>query len=949
LVNWRLSYTFVLLLISKMKKTILSAGLSVFAIILLFSVYQIMIKKTVAHSFKTSEGEDAEDFIKWDQKRLADPATGKIPDNIRVNELAFAATLPNDLSLGYDRALTAGSWSMRGPWNVGGRTRSFAADVKNESILLAGTCAGGMWRSTDTGKSWTLTTPLAIEQSVSCLAQDTRAKHSNVWYYGSGECYGTSASAAGAFYLGNGLYRSLDDGQTWKVLPATNFNTVSFKSFWQALWNVATDPSAPDSESVVYACSIGAVYRSADTGNTWKTVLGGNASAYSYYTDVQVSKTGVVYAALSSDGPQKGIWRSTDGINFTNITPKGFPASYNRVVIGISPTDPNQVYFLANTNGAGMPDTNFLGQVEWDGLWKYKYISGSGDSAGGAWWDLTANLPHTGGVFDKYNSQTSYDMVVRFFPNDTAMVFIGGTDIFRSTTGFFDANHTAHIGGYGIGAAWPAIQVYPGHHPDQHMVFFSNNNPYVMYSSCDGGVFKTYNDTAANVKWTSLDNGYVTTMFYTAATAHDISGSNLLVGGAQDNDCLFTNSSLVTNLWTKPIFGDGAFVAIEDSAKVFYYSSQDGKIFKAQMDTIAGTVSAFTRIDPIGGKGYQFVNPYAIDPNNTNIMYNAGGKYLWRNDNLAGIPYLGKYDSITTNWVQFTDSVPLAGNTISAIGVSTIPANRVYYGTANQRLYRVDNANIGTPTPKDITSAKFPFFPTGAYVSCVAVDPANADNVIVAFSNYSTYNLFYTKDGGASWGKIAGNLYGANSPSIRWAAFQHLPTGGTIYWVATSTGLYATDLLKPDTTIKMKDSTVWVQQATNTIGNSVCNMIDIRPSDGLVVVATHTHGAYAANITNVNQVATVNNLTAPVGMQLSVYPNPSHGQVSVSFWLKEEANVDMQVFDVQGRMVKAISNNKMAVGEHIIPFNTGDLSSGIYYCTLHAGNTSETKRLIVVK
>jgi hypothetical protein len=929
-----------------MKKNLLLTVLPVFAIAIVFSVYNSTLKKTTAHVIKGDAGQDAEDFLKWDQKRLADPATGRIPDNIRVKELAFAATLPNDAEPGYKTS--SANWIMRGPWNIGGRTRSFAADVKNDGILLAGTAAGGMWRSTDTGKTWALTTPLAIEQSVSCLAQDTRTKHSNVWYYGSGECYGTSASASGAFYLGNGLYRSLDDGQTWKVLPATNNNAVSFKTFWQALWNVATDPSAPDSESVVYACSIGAVYRSADTGNTWKTVLGGSTSAYSYYTDVQVSKTGVVYATLSSDGPKKGIWRSTDGANFTNITPPNFPKTYNRVVIGISPSDPNQVYFLANTDSSGMADTNFLGQVEWDGLWKYKYISGKGDSAGGAWWNLTSNLPAKGTYFDKYNSQTSYDMIVRFLPTDTSVVFIGGTDVFRSTTGFFDANHSTHIGGYGVGAKFPTVQVYPNHHPDQHVIFFSNTNPYVMYSGCDGGIFKTTNDTAANVNWTSLDNGYVTTMFYTAVSAHDIPGSSLLIGGAQDNDCLFDNSVLPTNPWTKPLFGDGAFVAIEDTGKVFYYSSQSGKMFKTQMDTNLGTVTAFNRIDPIGGKDYQFVNPFVVDPNNNNIMYLAGGKYLWRNDNLSGIPYASQYDSITTNWVQFPDSVPVAGATISAVAVSTIPANRVYYGTSMQKIYRVDNANVGTPTPKDITPLKFA---TGAsYITCIAVDPADANKVMVVFSNYGIYNLFYTSNGGTSWSKVAGNLFGSNGPSLRWAAIQHLPTGGTVYWVAASTGLYATDMLVQDSAVFAKgDTTRWVEQSTNVIGNSVCNMVDIRPSDGLVAVATHTHGAFTANITSIGQVATVSNLKELRGSQLKVYPNPSNGQASISFMLNTEADVALQLFDVQGRLVRVISANHMSAGEHIIPFNGSDLKSGIYYCTLRSGSMQETSRLVIIK
>jgi len=922
-----------------MKKGLLYLTLT-FAVFISIFYFQKGTSKKLGKSIKKMNvGENAEDFLKWDQQRLADPSTGKIPDNIRTLELAYAATLPTDANLtSYDHALSA-TWNMRGPWNVGGRTRAFAADVNNEAILLAGTAAGGLWRSTDTGKTWALTTPLATEQSVSCLAQDTRAKHSNVWYYGSGECYGTSASAAGAFYLGNGLYRSLDDGKTWNVLKATNYNGVSFTNFWQALWNVATDPSAPDSLSVVYACSIGAVYRSSDTGNTWKTVLGGNLSSYSYYTDVQVSKTGVIYATLSSDGPQKGIWRSTDGINYTNITPPGFPSSYNRVVIGISPTDPNQVYFLANTNGSGMPDTNFLGQVEWDALWKYKYLSGSGDSAGGAWYNLTANLPSTGGLFDKYNSQTSYDMVVRFLPTDTSTVFIGGTDIFRSTTGFFDANHSAHIGGYGVGAKYPAIQVYPGHHPDQHVLFFSNNNPYVMYSGCDGGLFKTYNDTAANVAWKTLDSGYVTTMFYTVTTPHDISGSSILVGGAQDNDCLYDDGNSLTSLWTKPIFGDGAFCAIENKASVFYYSTENGKMFKAQMDTTKGTVTAFNRMDPIGGKDYQFVNPFAVDPNNSDIMYLAGGKYLWKNTSLSSIPYANMYDSITTGWVQFPDSVPIATATISAVAVSSVPANRVYYGTSIQKIYRIDSANTGTPTAKDITYNKFP----SAYISSIAVDPLDADKVLICFSNYGVFNLFYSQDGGTTWAFEGGNLHGANAPSLRWVSFMHPSGGGTIYWVAASTGLYATDTLKGA-------STVWVQQASSTIGNSVCNMVDIRPSDGLVTVATHTHGIYSAYITNVSQVATVHDLFMPASvLQMKVYPNPSSGLSSASFMLKEESNVEMKIYNIEGKLVKEIPCGHISTGQHIIPVDGAGLSSGIYFCELQAGELSETTRLVIVK
>ncbi len=326
-------------------------GLSVLLCVVVsgFAFYQLQHHND-SKDFAADEGaEDIDGFVKWEQQRLADPATGRIPDHIRNLELGFAANLPNDLYYANRKQANAlATWQMRGPWNVGGRTRAFAADVANEAVLLAGSCAGGMWRSTDSGKTWSLTTQLAQEQSVSCLTQDVRKGYTNIWYYGSGECFGTSASATGAFYLGNGMYRSVDDGQTWSVLPKTSYNGTSLSNFWQAIWSVAADPSRTDS-SVVYASTIGELNRSIDSGNTWKTVIGGNLGNYSYYTNVVVTSTGIVYATMSSDGPQRGIWRSPDGIHFTNITPPNFPVSYNRIVMNYAPADPNQLYFLCNS------------------------------------------------------------------------------------------------------------------------------------------------------------------------------------------------------------------------------------------------------------------------------------------------------------------------------------------------------------------------------------------------------------------------------------------------------------------------------------------------------------------------------------------------------------------------------------------------------------------------
>jgi hypothetical protein len=883
--------------------------------------------------------EDAFERINYEWMMLRDPATGRIPDHIREKELAYATTLPHDF---YPNAkgTAVATWQSRGPWNVGGRTRAFGIDVSNENNLIAGTPSGGMWRSTNGGQNWTMTSPNSLYPSVSCLAQDTRSGHTNVWYYGTGEGSGASATGTGAYYYGNGIYKSTDSGVTWTVLPSTaGASITAFDSWAEIIWTIAVNP-AVSGQDVIYAAAYGSIYKSVDGGASWNSVLG----AGSYYTDIAISPTGVIYATLSSDGSTKGIYRSTDGLTFTNITPVGFPVKYDRIKIGISPANENQVYFLGNTPGYGHADTGYTGTIDWNSLWRYTYVSGNGSGAGGTWQDRSQNLPHTGGQFDKFQTQGGYDIVVKGKPNDTNTLFIGGTNLYRSTTAFADDQHTTFIGGYVIGASLPVVNMYPNHHPDQHDLAFLPSNPNVMISANDGGLFRTGDNTATNVAWTPLNNGYLTSMFYTCAIDH-ASTNDIIIGGAQDNGSWFTNSSSGTAPWVTPRGGDGSYCAIADGGLAYYFSIQNGKMMRAKVN-VTGGIDSFARIDPIGASGYLFINPYTLDPNNNNIMYLAAGRALWRNDNLGGIPYAGNWDSISTNWVKFPDTAATASAKISAVAVCKTPANRVYYGTSNRRLFRIDNANVGTPKPTEVT----PFsgndqFPAGGNISCISVDPNNGDNVMVSFSNYNVISIFYSGDGGTSWKRVAGNLEenpdGTGSgPSVRWVRIMPLASG-TVYLAGTSVGLFATKEL--DST-----ATVWTQQGTNAIGNAVVDMIDSRSSDGLVAVATHAHGIFSAKIQNLNDVGIYTPI-AGADVQYKTYPNPFQRSATLQFTLKSKGNVNLQVYDELGRPVRTLVNNELGAGAHTYSLEGNGLPAGIYFCTLKVGALVETKRLLKIE
>ena len=887
--------------------------------------------------------DDAMDRLNWEIKRLADPVTGKIPDNIRQMELAYAATLPNDAEVA-SRAVTL-NWKTRGPWNVGGRTRALKIDASNENRILAGSPSGGMWLSTDGGSTWNMSNTVSQLKNATCLVQDNRTGHTNTWYYGSGEAYGASASSGNnGYYLGDGIFKSTDGGVTWLPIASTaSGGPATFTTNFQLVWNVATDVSANDTVDEIYAAASNSIYRSINGGTTWTSVRGSGSPA-SYFTDVAVTTTGVVYATLSSEGSQKGIWRAANGITFTKITPPTFPLRYNRIVMGINPSNENEVYFLANTPTFGKVTYNYLGDPEWNSLWKYTYLSGTGDSAGGTWQDLSMNLPSSGGVFDKWQTQGSYDMIIRVKPNDSNTVFIGGTNLYRSTSAFQDSTHTVFIGGYQQFATLPVVNSYANHHPDQHCLEFLPSNPDVLFSSNDGGVFKTTNDLAPSVTWQSLNNGYLNSMFYTVAIDHATPGNNVIIGGAQDNGSWYTNSAIATDPWVQPRGGDGSFCAIADGRSAYYFSIQSGKMMKATLDG-TGTITSFARIDPIGGKKYQFINPYILDPNNNNLMYLAGGKYLWRNNDLSGIPMTGNWDSISTNWVKFADSVPLANSTITAVTACKVPANRVYYGTDNKKVYRVDGANVGTPTPVDITpTSGSTLFPANGYVNCIAADPADGNKALVIFSNYGVTSIFYTTDGGTTWTRQGGNLdaSAATGPSIRWASI--LPVAdGKVYLIASSTGVYATDTLNGS-------STVWVQQGTTTIGNSVCDMIETRESDGLVVIATHANGIYTTNITSVADIVNVNDIAAAkANVELINYPNPLSESTTIEFTLGRKSNVNLQIWDECGRLIETLLNEQMPSGKHDILFSRGNLKAGIYYYSLIADDRRKTNKMLIVK
>lgn len=867
-------------------------------------------------------------YREYEFQMLKSPESGMIPSNMRSLELSFAQTLPKHLTL---EKTGVDLWQSIGPYHIGGRTRAFAQDVSNSNVLIAGGVNGGIWKSLNKGQSWNKISPSHDLQSVTCLKQDRRQGRQNVWYYGTGEGYGASASADGAFFLGNGIYKSTDGGQTFSVLPSTAQNSPqSFNSPFEIVWNIALSPN--DSLDVIYAATYGNVYQSIDGGSSWAVLKGGN----SYFTDVASTSTDITYFTMSSEGTQAGIWRMDGLSNAVNIIPTNFPLVYNRLVIGVDPNNENIIYFLGNTPGFGKFVPIFFGDTEYNSLWKYEYISGDGSGTGGIWTDLSQNLPQTAFEFDNFNTQGSYNVVVSVMPGNPDVVFIGGTNLYRSTDGFTTPSNTTQVGGYAPSTMLPFFNLYPNHHPDQHVVFFDSQDPNVMYSATDGGIFKTSHCLANNITWESLNNGYITTQIHTIGLDKSTSGSQKVAAGFQDYGSWFQNSINPLDLWTFTSTGDGAYLAFQNGGDIAYFSRQNGEIIKTQLNAL-GEVQAFTRIDPIGAENYLFINPFILDPTDQNVMYLAEGNKLWRNENLGLIPLDNQYQKISTHWFRFTDTL-LANQKITCLAASSDnPYYRLYVGTNQKRLYRIDNANFADPNFTDISGP----WSSNAYVSSIAVDPFNGDHLLVCLSNYLTYSIYASHDGGGSWQKCAGNLEQfpngtGNGPSTRWLGIMPVD-GQNTYWVGTSIGLFSTDKLQ-------QDSTTWIQQSPDKIGNNVVPMLDVRALDGKIVVATHGNGAYSANITDLlDLTSTPSYLTK--SKKFYIFPNP----VKDYFYVESERSYEaLELYDVQGKKMN-IKYTPSSYYTRKVEFE-GEISTGVYFVVLsdHQGNRY-TQKIILQK
>lgn len=853
--------------------------------------------------------------IAWETMRLADPATGEIPENIRARELSYARLLP---AAGAERGSLALDFKSIGPYNVGGRTRAFAVDVTNTSVYLAGAVSGGMWRSADAGNSWTRVTTPQQQAATSCVVQDTRPGSTNVWYYGSGETRGNSASKSfSAYYRGSGIYKSTDGGLSWALLPSTE-TLVQSASDWDEVNSMCIDKTRMDS-SIVFASTKRGIMRSNDGGTTWNAVLGGNLNVA--FSQIIQNHSGIFYATLSSDasGSFGGLWRSEDGLNWVEITPTGWPSSHERTLIASPDSVDNIVYFFTYTDGA----------EENRHLWKFEYLNGDGTGAGGNWTNLTVNLANV-----NMTVQGGYSQAMAVKPDDPNVVFIGGTSLYRSTSGFQDTLNTTRIGGYSIDGMESYSYRDGTHYPDQQFLVFDPVNHNILFSTNDGGAFRAIDCLKPVMQYDKLNNGYISAQFYALGIDHTTAGSKEVIGGLQDRGTFYSNHADPNQDWISARGADGAYSAISDGGDYYYASTQYANI--RRYSAINGDDVNVMPEGISGGSagGWLFVHPFILDPADNRRMYLPNDGTVLRNNNVT----LGE-NTVRNSWTQLAS----VSGRITTIAASPSTEGVVYFGTNSGRLYRLDNAHTSnSPTPVLIIDS----INSSGYTSCLAIDPENADRVIAVFSNYNIISLWLTENGGQSWTPIEGNLKGnpnpnappqlyfiSDGPSMRWAEIIKVEgEDEEVVVLGTSVGVFSTRVLNGD-------STVWKQEGVNTVGNVVVDMIDYRAVDGWMVLATHGNGMYAANlIIEADTIPDTPEGTEEItGVEFSIFPNPVNNMLNIE--LPNGANVSTaSVYSLGGKLLKTVQNRNQLL--------VSDLPSGIYVLQIESEGKTSVKKFV---
>ncbi len=627
------------------------------------------------------------------------------------------------------------AWTSVGPQNVGifsgrlpgiGRTNAIEVDPNNPNTWYVGAPAGGIWKTTDAGITWTNLFDDFPQIGVSSIAVDPN--NSNIVYIATGD-----DDAADSYSVG--VFKSIDGGATWQEtgLNPSNSNVNTLMTV------ILIDPT---NSNVLWVATNTGLYKSIDAGITWDRKLTG------YIADLKLkpgaSNSNTVYTIVGryvgGSGNQVNFFKSSDGGDtFTNLRNEEtgqnlvLPTNAGRALLGVSPADPEVLYILAANTGS----SNF----SYQGLYK------STDSG-----QTFTESPNTTNIME--SSQAWFDLALEVSPTNANELYMGCLNIWKSING---GNSFTRLNRW-----FTNNSAYT--HADIHTIKIFNNQ---VFACTDGGIYRSTNGGAS---FTDYTPGMAIGQFYRLSVSPN--NASKMIGGLQDNG----GQILQNGQWKNYHGGDGMDNVIDPNNDNLVYgftqfggslnvSSNSGQsigfvgpprdennstiqgnwITPLAISSTGDVYAGFDAVYKLQGSSWQKlytipstvggIDDLEVDPSNPSVIYAAEGTFVHRSDD-GGQTFTAFFN---------------AGAEISDIAVNTNDGSAIYVITSlrvgrtqseqqgvTRKIYKVPvNANGDAGPDVDITYN----LPTDQAFFSIVHQGRHTDNPVYVGTSLGVYRI----------------------------------------------------------------------------------------------------------------------------------------------------------------------------------------------------------------
>jgi hypothetical protein len=624
--------------------------------------------------------------------------------------------------INYDSVFSGLKWRNIGPFR-GGRANAICGVPGNDLAFFVGYTGGGIFKTEDGGLTWRNVSDGYFKVgSIGDIA--VAEADPNVVYAGTGE----HAVRGVMTSFGDGVYKSVDGGRTWKNVGLQNTRHIA---------DVVIHPHNAD---IVFVAAQGAVhgpgtdrgvYKSTDGGQNWRKVLyvDENTGVSSLCMDMKNPR--ILYAAtwqhrrypwkVESGGPGCAVWKSIDGGETWNKINDGLPAQMGKIGLSVSRANPNRVFAIveAEKSKAGL------------------YRSDNG----GMNWTLLCND-------QLITARSWYYMEVFADPKNENVVYVLNAPMTKSIDG---------------GKTFSPVRIG---HGDTHDLWINPVNPEIIGLADDGGGEITFNNGKS---WSPLNN-QPTAQFYRVNV--DNRFPYWVYGGQQDNTSVMiqsrTNSFGITEKdWLVGPGCESAWIAFNpDNPTRFYGGCYQGYIevldaATKEIKDIQAYPSVNLAIEPKNMKyRFNWNAPIIASPHDPSVIYHAGN-VLFKSTN-GGLSWEIVSPDLTRN---DTAKQGQGGGPITNEGAGGENYNTIYYviesSLVKGEIWTGSDCGLVYMTPdggknwKNITPPGLP----ECMINSIELSPHAKGTAYISatrykFNDYTSYT-YKTVDYGKTWTKIA--------------------------------------------------------------------------------------------------------------------------------------------------------------------------------------------------